>query len=92
MIEAWIVVREEKHIADKFWVCLNKKDAIAIANDVTAYWKEQHPPRHGSVDRTCYDDQIFHYDQEEGFRVYVVPVTIRGNGETKQQELGEETE
>jgi len=35
MKDAWIVVREEKHLDDKFWICLHREDALRIAKEVT---------------------------------------------------------
>lgn len=79
MIEAWIVSREEKHIDDRFWVCLTKADALKIAADVTAYWKNAYEPE--EVDETLYEDQVFHFDADDAFRVVVQPQQIREPGE-----------
>jgi hypothetical protein len=76
---AWIVVRSEKHLDDKFWICVDRADALAIAEDVIAYWRQQYT--HGAIDETCYENQIRHVDAEDGFRVYVVPVNVREPGE-----------
>ena len=88
MIDAWIVVLEEKHIGDKFWVCLRREDALKIAEDVTAYWKKECrvKGRNIDVDTTCYEDLIFHYSAEDAFRVYVQPQQIREEGENKEAE------
>jgi hypothetical protein len=42
MIEAYLVVREEKHIDDKHWVCLSREDALRIARDVVAHWSKRY--------------------------------------------------
>jgi hypothetical protein len=82
MISAWIVVREERHLDDKFWVCLELDDAIKIANDVTSYWIEKYQPDADLIDDALYENQKFHYDAEDMFRVMVMPQTIRESGET----------
>ena len=79
MIDAWIVIREEKHNDDRFWVCLTKDDALKIAADVTAYWVAQYAPE--EADETLYADQVFHFDAEDSFCVYVQPQIIRERGE-----------
>ncbi len=79
MKNAWIVIRYEKHIDDRFWVCLQKDDALKIAADVTAYWKTKYEPE--EVDETLYEDQIFHFDAEDMFRVVVQPQEVRETGE-----------
>lgn len=79
MIAAWIVIREEKHLDDRFWVCLTKEDALTIAADVTAYWRAEYEPK--AVDETLYEGQVFHFDAEDGFRVVVQPQSIREPGE-----------
>jgi hypothetical protein len=82
MKQGWIVVREEKHVDPKFWVCTDKADALAIAADVTAYWREKNQPDPENVDEELYEDMAFHYDAEDCFRVYVQPQDIRDPGET----------
>ena len=79
MISAWIVVRQEKHIDDRFWVCLSSDDALRIATDVTAYWKSHYLIN--EADETLYEDQIYHFDAEDSFHVYVQPQKIREVGE-----------
>lgn len=83
MINAWIVVREERHVEDKYWVCLVQEDAIAIATDVTKYWLKECEPEH--VDTTCYGNRIFSCSVEDAFSVYVMPQDIRDRGETDAQ-------
>lgn len=84
MLDAWIVTREEKHVDDRHWVCLDKNDALKIAADVTAYWSDQYEP--DSIDETLYEDQIFHFDAEDAFRVVVQPQLIRQPGESADVE------
>ena len=81
MIGSWIVVRKEKHIDDRFWICLNKDDALKIAFDVSEYWKAKYNTE--AVDEDLYGDQLFNYDAEDSFRVYVKPQQIRESGEYK---------
>ena len=89
MISAWIVVREEKHIDDKYWICLDRDDALLIARNVIDYWKEEYDvnDEDDEVDRECYGAQVLHYDVEDAFRVFVEPVVIRSNGETEKVDL-----
>ena len=79
MQQAWIVVREERHIDPRFWVCLERDDALRIASDVTAYWMQQYEPE--EVNRQMYENQIFHCQAEDAFRVYVEPQNILSAGE-----------
>jgi len=84
VISGWIVVREEKHIDDRFWVCQFREDAPRIAADVARYWRAEYGidyHRKSDVDETCYGDQIFHYGVEDCFRVYVQPQPILEAGE-----------
>jgi len=89
MISAWIVVREEKHVDDRFWVCLNKDDALQIARDVTAYcmglYSEDERMKL-DVDEELYGDSeaerlVFNCTVDDGFSVYVQPQQIREPGE-----------
>jgi hypothetical protein len=81
MTDAWIVVRQEKHIDERYWVCVSKEDALKIAADVVAYWTAGYHPDPDCVDTTLYDDQLFHVDAEDAFRVVVQPQQIRDVGE-----------
>ena len=38
MNQAYLIVREERHIDPKYWVCTTLEDAMTIARDVTAWW------------------------------------------------------
>ena len=71
--QAYIVIRKEKHIADKFWVCEEKADALKIAGDVADYWMNEYQPE--ETDRTNYGDLLFHCHAEDAFRVSVEPAT-----------------
>jgi hypothetical protein len=86
MIDGWIVVREEKHIDMKFWVCLNKDDALKIANDVTNYWKEKYDPNPEDVDTELYESLIFNFNADDMFWVYVQPQKINEIGEAENTE------
>ena len=81
MKPGWIVVREEKHIDKRFWVCVNKEDALAIARDVTEYWKKVYSPNPDLIDEILYEDLLFNYNAEEKFWVYVKPQAILQEGE-----------
>ena len=52
---------------------------MKIESDVTAYWKTEYEPE--EVDETLYEDQAFHFDAEDAFRVVVKPQQIREAGE-----------
>ncbi len=82
MINAWIVIREEKHSDDKFWVCLNREDALTIARDVRDYWKEFYKPRPDEIDEELYGNGLFHFSAKDLFRIYVEPQNIREEGES----------
>lgn len=81
MINAWIVVRQEQHIEDKYWLCLERDDALGIASDVTEYWREKYKLDADEVDETLYADLIFNYNAEDAFRVFAQPQQIRERGE-----------
>ena len=90
MIEAWIVIRSEKHLDDKFWVCLDRDDALRIASDVTSYWKGQYAGELArffgdiGIDTDLLGQFVFNYNMEESFWVRCEPVTIRESGESEQ--------
>lgn len=88
MINAFIVLREEKHVDIKTWVCLAREDALKIARDVTDYWVEKYGvdlADKDGYDTTLYGDQLFHFQAEE-FYVWVIPQDIREPGETAQEQ------
>jgi len=81
---AWLVIRSEKHVDDKYWVSTGLDDALDIAADVTRYWLTEYDDvikANGGldevVDKTCYGDLEYHCDAEDLFRVAVQPVKIR---------------
>lgn len=78
-MNGYIVVREERHIDPKHWVCLCEGDALKIAEAVTKFWLEEYP--NAVTDRTLYEDQVFHCDAEDSFYVYVEPIKIRQPGD-----------
>ena len=86
MREAWIVVRSEKHLDDKYWVCSTKDDALCIAHDVTAYWRSQYSRPDCDVDEELHRNLVYHYDMEDCFRVHVEPVSIHEPGEIEDVE------
>ncbi len=81
MIPAWIVVREEKHIDDKYWVCLREQDAMAIAKDVADYWIKEYAPEEDEIDTEPRGYMLFLVDIEDSACVYVMPTVIRDIGE-----------
>jgi hypothetical protein len=84
--DGWIVVREERHIEPKFWICFDRADALKIAADVIAYWSEQYEQiiAEGPADTELYGDQILHFDLEDAFYVRVQPQQVRAPGDTEQ--------
>jgi hypothetical protein len=87
MLNGFIVVREESHIEPKYWVCLTLEDAMEIARAVTDYWINQYSPYSPYttfIDTKCYENQLFNYNAEELFRVFVQPQQIREPGETSK--------
>jgi hypothetical protein len=84
MKAAFIVVREERHIDPKYWVCIDKDDAINIASAVGEYWSRKYCPDEVDIDRTLYEDLIFNVYVEDAYRIFVKPITIRDTGESGQ--------
>ena len=83
MIDAWLVVREEKHIDDKFWICLERDDALTIAKDVAKYWLDKYEPTLDEIDEELYGSElVFNLNVDDSFRIYVSPTQIREKGET----------
>jgi hypothetical protein len=78
MIDAWIVYREEKHVAPKFWVCLEKDDAMTIATDVAQYWAEHYED--DEIDTELWGETVFRR-QTDCWMVYVIPQVVREPGE-----------
>ena len=85
MIEAWIVIREEKHLNNKYWVCLNEIDALRIADEVSEYWKKEYDTWK-EYDTKLYGDLIFNCTEESQslFSVQVQPQIINESGEYLQ--------
>jgi hypothetical protein len=80
----WIVVRGEGYADDRFWVCLDKDDALAIAQDVVDYWMDQHKPDPERVHvELPGDNTIFSVAVEDAFYVYVIPTKIREKGDRR---------
>ncbi len=80
MIKAWIVIREEKHLDHKYWVFLNRDDALQVAREIAEYWRRKYEPDEGEL--YVYEDQLFHVTAEDLYRVEVLPQNIREPGET----------
>ena len=85
MKDGFIVVRKEKHLDDKYWVCEDKIDALRIASDVTDYWMDKYLLSDPDVEMQSYDDQIFRRAKENSFCVTVAPQKIRSTGEYQQE-------
>jgi len=84
MIQGWMVVRREYHVDDRFWVCIDREDAVSIARDVSAYWKRQYEDITDDIDRTCYGEAIFSFVIEDGVYVFVLPQNVREVGEREE--------
>lgn len=85
MLTGWLVIREEKHVDPRYWVCIDKEDALKIASGVAHYWWTKYGPDPDEVDTNLYADQIFNIDVEECYRIQVFPQRIRELGETDQE-------
>ena len=87
MTPAWIVVRTERHVEDRFWIFEREKDAVFVAEAVVAYWADQYGSAlDGCTDTYLREDLVYHVNREDAFRVYVRPVFVRGVGETQEEE------
>ena len=87
MTPAWIVVRTESHVEDRYWVFERKEDAIFVAKAFVAYWAEKYgPARAGCVDTGLYETLAYHVNMENAFRVYVQPIFVRSPGEIQKEE------
>lgn len=85
MTEAWIIVRKERHIDDKYWVCLSKDDAINLALEITTYWQKQYELSSDDINNTLYEGLVFSAIAEDAFRVFVQPQKILLAGESTEQ-------
>lgn len=83
MINAYIIVREQKNIDNKYIVCLEKDDALKIANEMTDYWLAYYFKNIelDDVDFELYGDSIYSVSYEELFSVDVMPQEIKEAGE-----------
>jgi hypothetical protein len=77
MIDAWVVIRQERHQEDRYWVCLQKADALKIATELVVYWREKYLPEQEVIDEELYGDQVFHFSAEDCFRVVAKPIFVR---------------
>lgn len=81
MIKAFIVVCTDRHIDPEFWVCLDLRDALVIANKVANSWAEHYGVGPGDVDTTVYPGLLWRKRCEDGFNVYIKSQSIREDGE-----------
>ena len=68
MINAWIVVRSQKDIGNRHWVCLKKEDA---RRDVADYWISQYEVNDEDLWTELYCEHIFMCCEEGLFTVKV---------------------
>lgn len=81
MTPAYIVIREQRSIDTRYWICIELSDAIKIAEGVSAYWLAEYEPDDDDIDRENYGNLLYHCDVEDSFRVSVEPIDIRAAGE-----------
>ena len=91
MVNGFIVVLEEKHSDNRYWVYSERKDALKIAKEISSYWKENYEDVIGEgevdIDRALYNESIiYNYNVEDCFCVYVKSTVIRSAGETEIEE------
>ena len=87
MRDGYIVVREEKHLEPKFWVCECLSDAQIIFVDVSTYWIGEYSGQVLDFE-ACGDTVLQAQTEDEGFNVYVAKQAIRAKGETGKKEHG----
>jgi hypothetical protein len=85
MIDAWIVVRSDRHTDDEYWACLDRDDALQIARNAVAE-SQRHYRHAGDVYNECHGDNIFMHQQEDQFSVWVEPIKVRGKGEVGEEQ------
>lgn len=83
MLQAYMVIREEKHVSDNYRICLHRQDALTIAKAMTDYWIGQYGNK--DLETDCFGDEIYHIAKEDAFAVIVIPIDIRESGETLLQ-------
>lgn len=82
MINAYIVVRKQKNVDNKYIVCLNKEDALKIALEISNYWIEFYRDlEKDDIDYNCYGRSIYNCYTAELFSVDVMPQEIKESGE-----------
>lgn len=79
MISAYIVVRKEKHVDDRYVVTMDLDDALAIAKSMSDYWSNEYG--NNELDAACYGDAIYSVLEDDAFSVQVFPIQIREKGE-----------
>jgi hypothetical protein len=79
MREGYIVVREEKHIDDRFWVCEAREDALALAEALVNHWAAEYDDE--ALHDEYFLDAVFSRGVEDRFCVYVIPQAIFEPGE-----------
>ncbi len=78
MINSWIVIRHQIDIDSKYCVCLEKKDALMIANLMADYWIKEYGDSKKYNTETI-EDLIFNCTESNGlFSIHVQPQKIIG--------------
>lgn len=80
MKQGWIVVLEDRHADDEYFVCEEREDALGIANQLALWSISHYGP--AVIDAKLYGNQIFRCALEDAFTVTVAPQGIRERGET----------
>lgn len=86
MKAVYLIVRKEKHIDDKYWLCKVKKDALTIAEEVADFWLSHYTEENNEIVTEPVSDQIFYRGTaNEGFEVFVKPINLRESGQTDEK-------
>lgn len=76
MIEAFLLVREERHHDDASWVFKDKDDAIRCAINLTKQWTYVEGKLSDDIDTECPKNWLFSSMSEDGFTIHVEVIKI----------------
>lgn len=79
MDEVYLVIREEKHIDRKYVVCMEKEGALAIAKEISNYWKNEYEHIDEDIDTDCSSDEIFRCSKPNCFHICVMKIRKSGD-------------
>ena len=84
MIDAWRVVREDKHVDPEYVICLEREDALALAHAKADWYTEDGSLQMDDTDFKCYGEEIYAArDEVCDVKISVMPMKIREKGETE---------